>query len=51
MVPFQNGERSCGVSHASVLKTTCANGGELTKCNDNIKLVRIIKSYIDDKVL
>lgn len=33
------------------LKLHCANGGELTKCNDNIKLVGIIKSYTNHKDL
>lgn len=33
------------------LKLHCANGGELTKPNDNIKLVRIIKSYAAPKDL
>lgn len=33
------------------LKLHRANGGELTMSNDNIKLVRIIKSYTDHKDL
>lgn len=49
MVAFQIGEGPVESHMHLCLELHCANGGELTKPNDNIKLDRIIKSYADPK--